>query len=80
MDQDLIDKFVKDPDWIRMEKFIRSFFEAETDITAIDTDRDSSTIHAEVIARKRIANDLNKLFGTLNNARNGKTLTKIRYE
>jgi len=57
MEQDLIDKFVKDPDWIRMETYIRSFFEAETDITDIDTDRDSSTIHAEVIARKRITTD-----------------------
>ena len=80
MDKDLIDTFLKHPDWPRMQKFIASFFEAETNISDIDTSKDSSTIHAEVIARQRISNDLDKLFGTFDNLRNGKQNTKVTYE
>lgn len=80
MDKDLIDTFLKNPDWPRMEKFIASHFEAETDIADINVDRDSSTIHAEVIARQRISHDLNKLFGTFKQLREGKEKKKVSYE
>lgn len=80
MDKELIDTFVKDPNWPKMQQFIVEHFERSTDITDINTDLDSSVIHAEVIARQKITNDLNNLIKTFNNARTGKTSKKVTYE
>jgi len=80
MDQELIDTFLKDPNWKRMEKFIQDHFANSMDITDIDPTLDSSVVHAEVIARQRIAKDVNGLLKVFDNARNGKKGGKISYE
>lgn len=61
MDKELAQKFILDPEWLRMESYILSFFESETDVAQINTEMDSSAVHAEVIARKRIKENIDSL-------------------
>lgn len=80
MDKDLIDTFLRDPNWKRMESFIVAHFANSMDISDIDSSLDSSVVHAEVIARQRIAKDVNGLLKIFENARTGKTSSKVSYE
>ena len=80
MDKVLVDTFLKDPNWPLMQKFIEEHFKRSMDIADIDATLESSVIHAEVIARQRIANDVEGLIKTFDNARHGKTNGKISYE
>lgn len=76
MKKELIDKFVKDPQWVEMEDFIVSYFETSTDINDIDTSNSSETVHAEVIARKRIAMMVAKLKNAFEMARKRDNITR----
>jgi len=53
-----LEKFIMDPDFERLEDWIAGFFEHETDIASIDTGKSSEAVHAEIIARQRISNDI----------------------
>jgi hypothetical protein len=52
-----------------MEQFIMSHFEHETDLTTIDTNKSSEAIHAEIIARQRIALNLVNLRASFETAK-----------
>lgn len=67
--QEILKKFVLDPEWKKMEEFIMSHFEHETDLTTIDTNKSSEAIHAEIIARQRIARNLLNLKASFETAK-----------
>jgi len=69
-----------DEQWPMMEKFIMEHFEHETDVSSIDTELPSGVVHAELIARKRIALDIQSLLNAFEAARVKNTTPKISYE
>ena len=61
MQKETIQKFTLDPEWSQFFAYMMSFFDTETDLRMIDTNLDSSVVHAEVIARKAIAEQIARL-------------------
>lgn len=80
MNQDTAKKFFLDPEWEKVEEYIYSFFEDTVDVSDIDTDMPSEAVHAEVIARKRIKQALEKMKANFNTLRmnEGKEKTTFR--
>lgn len=74
-----LDKFISDPDWERLEQWIAEFFEHETDISTIDSSRSSEAVHAEIIARQRISNDIALFRNQAAALRNKKTQKKSTF-
>lgn len=72
--------FVMHPDWPLMLQFIEEHFENSTDIQCIDTDKESTVVHAQVIASKKIDADLQSLKDTFTNLRNNYGKKKKGYE
>lgn len=69
MEQETLKKFVLDPEWSKMEEFIFSHFESETDILSFDLDKSSEAVHAELIARQKIAQDIKSLKASFETAK-----------
>jgi len=68
-DRDKLKNFIMHPDWVYMQEYIVKHFEKETDVSTIDTSKDSSVIHAEVIARQRIGEDITSLLASFKQLR-----------
>lgn len=60
MNENLKNKFVRDPDWKEIEKIIISYVEPLLDMTTIDTTQSAETIKAEVIGRRMAHEQLSK--------------------
>lgn len=80
MKTELIDNFIMHPDWKQMEAFIKEHFEKSMDVSDIDTTNSSSVIHAEVIARQKIAVDVESLLASFDTYRKQRNKSKISYE
>lgn len=80
MDKELIENFIMHPDWSKMQEYILNHFESETDVKTIDVSNDSSVIHAEVIARQRISNDIDSLKASFESLKRQGKKNKITYE
>lgn len=77
---EFLNKFIKDPEWHLMEKFIMEHFEGETNIDSIDVSNSPETVCAEVIARQRISKDLADLKASFDNVRTGKVNRKVSFK
>jgi len=60
MNENLKNKFVRDPDWREVEKIILSYIEPLLDMTTIDITQSAETIKAEVIGRRMANEQLSK--------------------
>ena len=78
--KEAVETFLTHPDWGQMEEYIMEHFNHETDITTIDTSKETSIVHAEVIARQRIKQDIDSLKRSFAQLRSGKDNKKISYE
>lgn len=70
LQKELVDKFVMDPDWPKMQAYICDFLLPSTDIDSIDTNMPSDAVHAEVIARKDIKARLKEMTDDFETYRN----------
>jgi len=78
MDKELVEKFVMDPDWSKMQDYLEEHFEANTDIHSIDTTLSPETVHAYVIAQQEIdkkIKGLRQYFENLRRTHNHKPTT-----
>lgn len=73
MDKDLIQKFILDKDWSKMQSFIEGHFASNTDVNAIDTTLSPETVHAQVIAMQHITKKIEELNVIFDNAKQIKT-------
>jgi hypothetical protein len=78
--KDLVEDFVLHPQWPLMLAYIEQHFANSTEVDTIDTGKDSSVVHAEVIARQRIKNDLQGLKETFALAKKSYSKKKMTYE
>lgn len=76
----LIEKFIQDPDWKIIEEFIIEFFDNDTSIQSIDTDKGSDVVHAQVIAKQQIDETIKKLMTHFESAKSVKSNSKISYK
>lgn len=80
MDKETLHKFILDPDWRKMEAYILGFFESETDVAAINTEMESSAVHAEVIARVRIKQAIEDMKASFESARDLHTQEQVSFK
>ena len=76
----MVKNFLMHPDWGTMQKFIESHFKGTTEIETIDVSRTSTSVHAEVIARQSIKNDLTSLSRSFEIAKVNYKKTKVSYD
>ena len=69
MDKELVQKFIMDPEWRKMQEFIEQHFETNTDIHSIDTTLSPETVHAQVIAQQEIDRKIKGLKAVFENLR-----------
>ncbi len=62
--KEMIQAFIMHPDWVLMQRFIEQHFDNSTEIQSIDVSNPSTTVHAEVIARQRIDQDVKSLMNS----------------
>jgi len=78
--KDMIEAFLLHPDWVYMQRFIEDHFENSIDIQTIDTGKESTVVHAEVIARQQIDRSLKDLGRSFKTARDTYGKSKKSYE
>lgn len=79
-DKDRLQKFTNDPDADYLLEFIESHFERTLDISDLDTTLSPETVHAEVIARKRIAENLNSLRASMHALKSSSPSQKVSFK
>ena len=78
--KEMVENFILHPDWILMQRYIEEHFENSTNIKTIDVSNPSSTVHAEVIARQKIDEDLESLRKSFKVAKDSYGKKKVTYE
>ena len=78
--KEMVDAFLKHPDWVIMEQFIENHFSNSVNIDTIDISNPSTTVHAEVIARQKIDQDIKGLKKAFAVLREGGDKKKPTYE
>lgn len=76
----MIEAFIMHPDWRIMEQYIEEHFANSTSIESINTDNPSTTVHAEVLACKKIDADIKGLKKAFEVARRNLNSKKVTYE
>lgn len=76
----IIDKFIKDPEWSSIEKYIVEFFANDTDIQSIDVSQTSDVVHAQVIARQSIDKTLGNLMASFDSGKTVQIKEPISYK
>ncbi len=76
----MVESFVMHPDWPAMLDFIEAHFNNSVDIQEINIDNPSTTVHAEVIAKQSVDNDIKTLRNTFTSLRKSYSKSKQTYE
>lgn len=81
LQQTIIEKLIKDPDFERIEEFIVDFFDNDTSINSVDSKLPSEVVHAQVIAKQDIDSKIKELISYFRSCR-GKEIknNKISYK
>lgn len=80
LSKDIIERIVLDPEFSVVLDYIESHFENSMDIQTIDVTKDSTVVHAEVIARQAIDDSIKSLRNSFKLAKDKHTKSKITYE
>ena len=78
--KEMVEAFLMHPDWLYMREYIKEHFDNSTTIDSIDVSNPSTTVHAEVIARQHIKDDVDSLMANFDNAKVSYNKVKRSYE
>lgn len=80
LEKNIVEDILMHPDWPFVEKYIEEYFDNNLNITAIDASKDSSVVHAEVIASQKVDTTLKSLMESFRLAKKSYKKQKTTYE